>query len=139
MVDSNRRWIVLVARFYIGIIFFLAGLTKLFDIGVIDFLETAGKQLQSVIILGAIPSSLVMVVPFLELLLGIFLIVGLERFKVLVITAFFVALHSMVAFLSGAVLNAVFNGILLLVTIKTLDCLGEPFFALDGVLPDKYL
>ncbi|MGM0381257.1 MAG: DoxX family membrane protein [bacterium] len=136
MEKFNSKWIVLIGRLYLGFTLFLAGLTKLFHPGILQFFNSAEKLLQPTIIGGLIPTGLLILVPFLELLLGAFLILGLERLQVLIITGFLVGSHSLVLFLGGDQAGATFNAVLLMVVFTAINFIAQPFYALDGVLSD---
>lgn len=133
MDSENRQWMVLLVRLYVGGALFLAGLSKLFGVGIFQF-YTAIQNKFAGTMLAFFPVQFLMFLPFLELLLGAFLILGVDRRRSLLVAAVLAFLHSQVSYLVGDVAPAMLNGVYFLSLLAALASLTEPYLALDTVI-----
>ncbi len=133
MEEENKQWVVLLVRLYLGGAFWLAGLSKLFNVGILEFYAALQHKFAGTI-LAFFPAQFLMFLPFLELLLGTFLILGIDRKRSLIISAVLALLHSQVSYLVGDIGPSLINGVYFLGSLSALYCLDEPFWALDEMI-----
>lgn len=77
----------LVTRWAIGMLFLVAGLRKFFDPGPAVFMEKIVEQFQETILSQILLRPYGYCLPFIEVALGLFLVVGLYRRTALMLTA----------------------------------------------------
>lgn len=93
MNNTNRSWALLFARAVLGLIFFMAGIYKVFQMGALEharkfFVEPYSETFLSISALWAVGT----IIPFIELVAGAFIIIGFQTRNALVLLGFVLVL-----------------------------------------------
>ena len=89
MNTTNRSWALLFARAVLGLIFFMAGMYKVFQMGPLEharkfFLEPYSGTFLPISALWAVGT----IIPFIELIAGAFIIIGFQTRNALILLGF---------------------------------------------------
>lgn len=89
MNNTNRSWALLFARAVLGLIFFMAGMYKVFQMGSLEharklFVEPYSETFLPISALWAVGT----IIPFIELVAGAFIIIGFQTRNALVLLGF---------------------------------------------------
>ncbi len=93
MNNTNRSWALLFARAVLGLIFFMAGIYKVFQMGALEharkfFVEPYSETFLPISALWAVGT----IIPFIELVAGAFIIIGFQTRNALVLLGFVLVL-----------------------------------------------
>lgn len=132
MKKLNRGSVVLLARLYLGGIFLLGGAGKIFKQGPGAFVGYLHKGFGSTVLPELFITSFGYALPFVELIVGITLILGLYRRASFTVAALLCMVLSQGQFMIQEYATAAHNGIYFLVALVGLALVARPTFAIDS-------
>lgn len=132
MDQNQKRWAVFMIRLFLGGIFFIAGLSKIFFMGVPGFVGYVQEQFAGTFLPELFINGFGYTLPYVEFVLGIVLIVGLFRQFSFIVAGFLAMVLAHGQFLIEEHATAAHNGIYFLIAIAGLLLLTRPCFALDS-------
>lgn len=139
MENLNTRPVVFLSRLYLGGIFLIAGSGKIFKTGVNHFNQYIHTTFEAT----PLPSFFLTLFgyshPYLELILGILLLLGLFRRFSFTLTAFLCLILSQGQFIIQEYATAAHNGVYFLVSVLALALIASspPFMAVDSFFEDR--
>lgn len=140
MNDTNKRLAVLVIRFYLGFLFLMVGAGRIFLTGIPSFVTRLQDQFAET----PLPDSFLQIfgstLPFLEIGVGTFLLVGFFRRESFVSVSFLLVILALGQVMIDDFAMASNNAVHLLVALTGLCLLEEPLLSLDGMFspPEEY-
>lgn len=137
MTQDQRRWSVFLLRIFVGAILFTAGLGKFLDPGPFQFVNYILDQMSDTFLPGFLLSLYGYLLPWVELVLGVTLLVGLCRHTSFVLAALTFISLSVGQMLLGEGAMAANIGIYVLCCVAGIGLLDRPCLAFDSLTAGK--
>lgn len=131
---DTDRWAVAVIRLFLGGMFLMAGSDKLFRTGVHNFMSYVHDLFAGTPLPELFLSAFGFVLPFVELTVGVLLLLGLYRKLAFVAVSVTLVFLSLGQFMLQEFNVAAYNAVYLALALGGLSLLREPCLALDSVL-----
>jgi thiosulfate dehydrogenase [quinone] large subunit len=129
---EQRRLAALLVRWFLGLMFFTTALAKLLG-GYAQFVEQASSGYEQNWLPVGLATVFLWVLPWLELLVGALLLIGLFRIPTLVLTVVLTLLLTYGKFIVHQQPAVAQNTLFFIVAVVGLMLVDRPLLALDGV------